>query len=330
MAFAFICELWAGRTIPADFCPNFEKPQGKLIVHSYLSVGGLHLNLMARSTSTAQPLKTLREQATALEAAMLECLAKPAKRSVHKLRTSTRRIEAQLELLAMLPELPQHGKPREKLFRMLKKLRQAAGDVRDLDVQRDLISEATKKNSRGRTTDSLLKEAHQLRQGLKQKRDQRAEELLTVVKAEKADLPLAFNRLFDSLEKAGSLSISEADLTALIHTWYSQHTPAAPPEIDDVEHLHDIRKFAKLARYLAESAPKSAESARRLAARFEDLQEAGGQWHDWLVLAESARDQLGGSAQLPVQFAARAEKCLKSFERRIEKMSAHTAQARAA
>ena len=285
---------------------------------------------MARSTSTAQPLKTLREQATAIEAAMLECLAKPAKRSVHKLRTSTRRIEAQLELLAMLPELPQHAKPREKLLRLLKKVRQAAGDVRDLDVQRDLIAEALPKNTRGHKAEDLRKEARQLKQALKQKRDQLADELLTVVKAEKADLPLAFTRLFDSLENAGSLSISESDLTALIHTWYSQHTPAAPPDIDDVEHLHDIRKFAKLARYLAESAPKSAESARRLAARFEDLQEAGGQWHDWLILAESARNQLGGSAQLPIEFAARAEKCLKSFERRIEKMTASTTQALAA
>jgi len=285
---------------------------------------------MARSTSTAQPLKTLREQATAIEAAMLECLAKPAKRSVHKLRTSTRRIEAQLELLAMLPELPQHAKPREKLLRLLKKVRQAAGDVRDLDVQRDLIAEALPKNARGHKAEDLRKEARQLKQALKQKRDQLADELLTVVKAEKADLPLAFTRLFDSLENAGSLSISESDLTALIHTWYSQHTPAAPPDIDDVEHLHDIRKFAKLARYLAESAPKSAESSRRLAARFEDLQEAGGQWHDWLILAESARNQLGGSAQLPIEFAARAEKCLKSFERRIEKMTASTTQALAA
>jgi len=283
---------------------------------------------MARSTSTAQPLKTLREQATALEAAMLECLAKPAKRSVHKLRTSTRRIEAQLQLLAMLPELPQHGKPREKLLRLLKRLRQAAGDVRDLDVQRDLIAEAMKKDARGHN--AALKEARQLKQDLKQKRDQRADELLAVLKEEKADLPLAFKRLFDSLEAAGSLTVSESDLTALIHTWYSQHTPAAPPDIDDVEHLHDIRKFAKLARYLAESAPKSAGNARRLAARFEDLQEAGGQWHDWLILAESARDQLGGSAQLPIEFAARAEKCLKSFERQIEKMTARTTQARAA
>lgn len=254
---------------------------------------------------------------------MLECLAKPGKRAVHKLRTSTRRIEAQLELLSMLPELPAHDKPRQKVHRLLKKLRQAAGDVRDLDVQRDLVAESAPRKRGPQYSDEVRKEGRQLRQELKRQRGKHADELAAVLKQEKADLPLAFKGLFDSLEAAESLAISEADLTSMVRTWYGQHSPAVTPDPNQVEQLHDIRKQAKLARYLAESAPASAAKARRMAAEFEDLQEAGGEWHDWVLLAEVARTELGDSAKLPQLFASRAEKSLKLFGRRIEKMNSH-------
>jgi len=277
---------------------------------------------MARSTSTALPIKALRELATKLEASILECLAQPAKRAVHKLRTSTRRIEAQLELLSMFPELPAHDRPKQKLLRSLKKLRRAAGIVRDIDVQRDLVAEVTPRKRRAQAASDLRNDALQLRQDLKRWREKHAEELVELLKQEKVELPLAFKQLFDSLGDTDSFAISEADLASLARTLYHQRTPVAVPDRDDIEHLHDIRKQAKLARYLAESAPATAARAHRVAAQFENLQEAGGQWHDWLLLAEIARRELGDSAQLPKRFAARAEKSLKQFERRIEKMNA--------
>ena len=278
---------------------------------------------MARTTSAIEPIKALRDQATALEAAILECLAKPAKRSVHKLRTSTRRIEAQLELLAMLPELPGHQKPRQKLLRLLKKLRRAAGGVRDLDVQRDLVDQATPKKNGARSATDVRKDARQLRQDMKDWRDKHAAELVQLLQQDKEDLPIVLKQLFDALDPVKSLAISEADLTSLVRTWYAQTTPVDPPDPDDIEHLHDIRKQAKLARYLAESAPDSAAGARRLAMQFENLQEAGGQWHDWLLLSEIARTRLGDSSELPRRMAARAQKSLREFERRIEKMNGH-------
>jgi CHAD domain-containing protein len=284
---------------------------------------------MASGNTNIEPLTTLREQSTALEASILECLARPAKRSVHKLRTSTRRIEAQLQLLAMFPEVPPHTKPAQKVFRALKKIRQAAGVVRDIDVQQDLVAESTPKKSGSQSADDVRKDARQLGRDLKRWREKHAEELVELLKQQKTDLPLAFKDLFDSLEDARSLAISEADLTSRVRAWYSENTPDTAPDLDDIDHLHDIRKQAKLARYLAESAPASAAKARRLASQFEDLQEAGGQWHDWLLLAEIARRQLGNSAELPKRYAARAEKCLKQFEREIEKMNAHTARSEA-
>lgn len=285
---------------------------------------------MARSQSAAaQPLQVLRDQATTLEASILECLAKPAKRAVHKLRTSTRRIEAQLELLAMLPGLPPHRKPRQKIQRLLKMLRRAAGAVRDQDVQIDLIA-GIESPKNGRKNDGVRKEARELRRYLKSDRDKHAQELVELLKQEKEDLPIVFRDLNTALKPVRSLSISESELTSLVLTWYKRRSPAAPPATDDVELLHNMRKQAKLARYLAESAPEDASKAHRLAAKFEALQEAGGEWHDWLLLCQIAHKQLGESAELSQRFASRAKKALRLFERRIAKMTPKTSALSAA
>ena len=97
-------------------------------------------------------------------------------------------------------------------------------------------------------------------------------------------------------------------------TWTEAPAPPAP---DDTAQLHELRKRAKLARYLAESAPRSAVAAQRLAKQFATLQQAGGEWHDWLVLAQVAAGELGPSATLSQRFAAHADHALHAFRRRL-------------
>jgi len=275
---------------------------------------------MARAEKSAKPLKTLKDTATALEASILLCLAKPEKKAVHKLRTNTRRIEAQLELLSMLPELPPHEKQQADARRLLKKIRRAAGQVRDLDVQRDLIeNEAAGKNGGTRPTPDLRKEASQLRSNLKRKRDGEADDLRRLLKKHQSALPITFQKLLDVLAPAESLTLTELQLTGLVQDWYTSqtaHPPSAAP-LQNEDQLHEIRKQAKLARYLAESAPKSAVRAQRLAAKLEDLQEAGGHWHDWLLLAKISSKELGKSAKLPARFAAHADRSLAAYKRRL-------------
>lgn len=58
---------------------------------------------------------------------------------MHKLRTETRRVEAQISLLEQLRGLPGFRKEAERVHRQLKKLRRAAGRVRDLDIQQTLL-----------------------------------------------------------------------------------------------------------------------------------------------------------------------------------------------
>jgi CHAD domain-containing protein len=275
---------------------------------------------MARSTQSAHPITTLRETAKSLEAAILLCMAKPRKSAVHRLRTLTRRIEAELELISMLPGLPRHEEQKRAALRLLKKLRRAAGDVRDIDVQRDLIrNEAAGKNGAPRPGPDVREQARRLRRELQRKRDEAAAHLLRLLHKQRTQLPLVFEELLDTLAPAEPITLSEPKLTALVRDWYAHPDNGGPPPSAprDAASFHAIRKRAKLARYLAESAPESAVRARRLAARFENLQQAGGEWHDWLILSEVAAHELGDSAQLPQRFAAQADSSLRTFKRRL-------------
>jgi CHAD domain-containing protein len=279
---------------------------------------------MAQSAQTAHPLQTLRETTDSLEAAILVCLDNPDKTGVHRLRTTTRRIQAQLELLTMLPNLPSHQKQSRKALRLLKKLRRAAGRVRDLDVQRDLIEKEAAGNN-GSSTSELRKEAGNLRRTLKYRRDQEAVHLQQVLNQYRAAVTLVFERLLDSLTPAASLALTETRLTNIVREWYTRHTPhSASP---DHAQLHEIRKRAKLARYLAESAPESAAIARRLAAHFESLQKAGGDWHDWLLLADLSSAELGPAAKLTQRFSTRTENSLREFKRRLTPRASHQSKA---
>jgi CHAD domain-containing protein len=271
---------------------------------------------MAVSPQSAHPIHTLRETVTALEAAILLCLVKPGKKTVHNLRTSTRRIEAQLVLLTLLPGLPPHQKETSKARKFLKKLRRAAGQVRDLDVQRDLIqSEASAK----RAASSDRSEARHLRRSLKHQRDAEAEALLDLLHRRRDKLASAFESLLDALAPAESLTLPQSQLSSIVRRWYLQSVASPSGSHHSIAELHRIRKHAKLARYLAESAPETATTARRLAAGFEQLQQSGGRWHDWLILTEIASHELGRSASLPQRFATHAQDALHDFQQHLRK-----------
>jgi CHAD domain-containing protein len=274
---------------------------------------------MAPANHTSHPVESLRESSKWLETSMRSCLAHPRTEAVHRLRTSTRRVEAQLALLSMLPSLPPHEEQKRKALRLLKRLRQAAGQVRDIDVQRELIrAEAAAAGGAPSPDRDLRSEARRLRRQLKRTRDEEADHLLKLLNEQREQLPLVFAELENALAPVRSLALSEADLIALVRDWYASRREPDPPKAPySTAELHEIRKRAKLARYLAESAPRSAVAARRLATQFAALQQAGGEWHDRLVLAEIATAELGRSAKLSQLFAAQARSALRAFKRRL-------------
>lgn len=272
---------------------------------------------MAVDTTAACPIRTLRELVTALEAAITLTVAEAKPESVHKLRTTTRRIEAQLELLALLPDLPEHAKPAKKAQKLLKKLRSQAGRVRDLDIQRKLAKGQPPR---------LEKEARHLRKMFKRQREHEADDLLDAFDRYQPKLTRALEGLLDALGPAEDLTVSAPQLIQLTLHWYRHNIPVTPPQ--DADQLHAVRKFAKLARYMAESASPAQKSAKsnaadaiaQLARTFESFQQSGGDWHDWLTLSQIAGREFGSSSQLTRSFIGQCETSLAAYQRQLKSL----------
>ena len=276
---------------------------------------------MASPSLAVTPVASLQEQATALEAAITVCMAKPAAKPVHQVRTATRRIEAQLELLALLPEAPEHKKPAERLRRQLARLRRAAGRVRDLDVLRDKLKkpDAEPELWGQDCGKQMQKESRRLGKQLKARRDQEAEALVQILKARQADVVRALGKLLEALAPAEELSLPVAELIEVSLSWFAPHAAAASADGGE-EALHDTRKAAKLVRYVLESAPDSAKKAHQLAARFEALQQSGGHWHDLLTLAEQARKRLGKKSELAEHAGRLRDESLASYRAELAEL----------
>lgn len=257
--------------------------------------------------AAAHPVRTLRELVTSLEAAIPLALADATPQAVHKLRTTSRRIEALLELLTLLPDLPGHAKPAKKVHKLLRKLRRAAGRVRDLDVQLDLVQ-------------SKSDEADQLQSLFKRQRKRVAKELVAAIDKHQAKLTRALEALLESLAPAESLALPAARLKQLTLDWYARSTPATAKH--NHRQLHDTRKAAKLARYIAESAP----STRPLARIFESLQQSGGDWHDWLTLSSIAQHELSDASPLAQDFTRRCKASLAEYQSHLKSLPKFLAQ----
>ncbi len=260
---------------------------------------------------------------------MTVTLASPKKEAVHRIRTSTRRIEAQVALLALLPGLPDHARRADKALRELGKLRREAGDVRDLDVQRRLLSEAPEQQSSSddcAPESGLTRQAKRLRRTLKRRRDERAKHLQHWLERRSRSISRKLERLLARLEPAEATEISARELAALTREWFRTNMPDTD-DITSVEGLHSVRKAAKLARYIAEST--AAAGAQRgesrsakpgagdLATQFEALQQSGGDWHDLLTLSAIARHELGKRDPLTRELARRCEEALAAYQEQL-------------
>ncbi|MEO6911219.1 MAG: CHAD domain-containing protein [Edaphobacter sp.] len=268
---------------------------------------------MASPAIAAYPIRTLRELVATLEAAITAAVADPNPKAVHRLRTTTRRIEAQLELLALLPTLPPHAKPARKARKLLRKLRRAAGRVRDFDIHYHLTQT---------TSPSLAPEARRLRDLFKLQRGEEAERLLHTLDKHQPKLALILEGLLEALAPAEALALPVANVAQLTLHWYVRNCPATAKQ--DHHQLHDIRKVAKLARYIVElalPATKAPTPVRRLARAFESLQQSGGNWHDWATLSNIARRELGPSSPLTQFFSQRCEKSLLDYRRHLKSFS---------
>jgi len=197
--------------------------------------------------------------------------------AVHGFRTTARRLQTLLEQL-----VSEGGRKHRRLLKTLKRIRKAAGKVRDIDVQLEALrSLKTPQEPRRKT---------QLMQSLLELRAQHEKRLCKLLKKQDIrDIRKRLNRAesclrFDS--NRDPLSVAKQMIRSL---------PIPRGSVDE-EALHRYRLVVKRARYAAEFAPESAEATQFLAG-LKRLQDALGSWHDWMTLTHTAMERLGDIRQ---------------------------------
>jgi CHAD domain-containing protein len=167
----------------------------------------------------------------------------------------------------------------KKLLKLLGRLRQKAGRVRDLDVQSGALRSLKIPQEPGRKS--------QLMRTLAEERVRREKKLAkSLDKRTVGEVRKRLKRTIASLEipkNADPLSRARQKLNDL--------------EVDQgvvtEKTLHQFRIAGKRARYIAELAGKDAE-ATRLIALLNHMQDVIGDWHDWVQLADRAEELFGG------------------------------------
>lgn len=248
-------------------------------------------------------IERLRKLVSALEASLARGARDPDVEAVHRTRTGTRRIEAQLDVLERGTANAETGAgfapAMKKMRKLLKRMRRAVAPARDLDVHRHLLRDLLELSdpvpSDTVPSDPVKDEAGKLDHWLKEGREQHARRLQRSAAKWSGRLEENFVRLAASMpQAAGRRRAPNAARTALgAFAMLSGKISTL-----DAGNLHDFRKGAKKARYIAEA---SGAEPRALAVvkALKKLQDAIGAWHDWLVLAEEAHTVLGdGGPQL--------------------------------
>jgi CHAD domain-containing protein len=227
----------------------------------------------------SQPVAVFLRQALMLKAAMADCLKKASPKRVHRLRSTTRRIEATLELLTLSSGISRIQKESKPLQRPLRKVRRAAGTVRDADVQSDLL------DAYDRTPD-----AKRLRKELGAVRKKTERKLIKRLEQEQKKIEVRLDNLEAILSPALDLDLSGAKLINVTQSWFADNIRGLDPQHD--QDLHSLRKASKTARYLAETGVDGSKAAANLAARFEAVQKSLGEWHDHFLLLHEAHTRL--------------------------------------
>jgi CHAD domain-containing protein len=193
---------------------------------------------------------------------------------VHKLRTNTRRVEA---IVGAVDVIPLDAK--KKLLRRMKRVRRAAGVVRDMDV---LTGKAAGVEVNGERNCQI-----QLLHYLGRQRERASRRLKKTIRRE--------GKPVRSILRQGAFGARHIMRPNADH----QQQPAARAlEISrklqgfatmNRRNLHEFRKEAKQLRYVLQIANPPDE---RLLDGLREMQDAIGEWHDWEELVGIAKDAL--------------------------------------
>ncbi len=273
-------------------------------------------------------LENVRRLAARLRENLAKCGHDPNVDAVHDTRTGTRRLQATIEDLVRECPPDEAGEQLRTAatatMKTLKKIRREAGPVRDLDVHRKLLEKLVrrpvepcgdKKDKKARAEpdqdtiavpDALETLEGGLRvTGLERQADDldawlehRRSHLADGLKEQAPDLLVKFDKRL-------------ADLESILRAKRVRRARKKPPgvvaldafarlasemQVLDAGNLHDFRKGAKKARYVAELAAQGDAQAKQVGETLKKLQDEIGDWHDWLELDEEAHAALGDQA----------------------------------
>ena len=221
---------------------------------------------------------------------------KPQPDTVHQFRTAARRIEALLEALS-----PEPDKNQRRLLKRLSRLRRRAGRVRDMDVQMALLR-SLKIGRDGQRKERLMQVLAELR-GKREKKLVSALDKETVREVrrrlQKAGEKLSLFQEPPSM--AGALDAAQPFdpvATALREFMRVARAQGALRE----DNLHAYRLETKHVRYVAEMAGED-ETAQQIVAELKRMQDAIGEWHDWLELTQRAQEVLQPAPESPLMSA---------------------------
>jgi CHAD domain-containing protein len=203
----------------------------------------------------------------------------------------------------------------------LKKVRRASGTVRDFDVHRELLAEnflpaaeEAKPDAAGSgETTPLVKQARLLDAWLKTQRAVAAHSLRGTLDDHASRLLDAEQQFMAALATGRSRrNRVQRPVSRLALEDYLRLMDAMP--LLDTENLHDFRKGAKKARYVAESDDKD-PAAVAMGKAIKRVQDAIGEWHDWDVVKQEAHVALhDNGAALEAQLESRAK---RAYERAL-------------
>jgi CHAD domain-containing protein len=223
--------------------------------------------------------------------AVVSCRVESTEKTVHAVRTGSRRLEALLGK-ALEDHRGATGLHRESkgALKQLGKIRKMAGSVRDPDVQRKLLAEITEELSARKAAvvrEAMAEESERLDDYLKRRRQRGADALRVGLTKRELKVERALERTV--VEMKGLTADAPSPLVTA-REW-TRRSAAKLGELNE-GNLHDFRKRTKAARYVAEL-QKESLAAKRFAAELHRVQDSIGQWHDWELLSQLAEEVLG-------------------------------------
>jgi len=215
-----------------------------------------------------------------LERDLVKLSSKPRADNVHGFRTATRRLQILLGELS-----PKLDRSQKKLLKLLGRIRKRAGKVRDLDVQLAALR-GLKVPREPRRKTQLVNHLIELR-GRQEKKLRKAVGKETVREIRKR------------LKRAAKSFNPEAGRDPLLvaRGMLAKINRSDAPVTEAL--LHQYRILSKRARYAAEFANESTE-AEQFIAGVKRVQDALGDWHDWLTLTQTAGENLGEVRESPM------------------------------